>query len=171
MLCRLPGLESEAPSWFTHVYPLTQAPDWPYARPLDILQVGCTCMLMFMFSRCLWLHARGPPTFTPAPRLRSAGSTRAAALHVGTRRDRLCARRVVACGAQPGHDHRSHPQLRQQLHLPARVGPHPAQPPQDGSQVVRPLQAFGFQANTVNFLALVCIQGSNMWWELRSCLA
>ncbi len=33
------GLEREAVSWYTHMYPRTQAPDWPSARPVDIIQV------------------------------------------------------------------------------------------------------------------------------------
>jgi histone arginine demethylase JMJD6 len=33
------GLEREAVSWFTHMYPRTQLPGWPTARPIDIIQV------------------------------------------------------------------------------------------------------------------------------------
>ena len=36
---REPGLEREAVSWFSRVYPRTQRPDWPGPRPLDIIQV------------------------------------------------------------------------------------------------------------------------------------
>jgi len=36
---REPGLEREAASWFSRVYPRTRAPDWPGPRPLDIIQV------------------------------------------------------------------------------------------------------------------------------------
>ena len=43
VLPKLPGLEREAVSWFTHVYPLTQRPDWPTAKPIDVIQVSC-CM-------------------------------------------------------------------------------------------------------------------------------
>ena len=39
---REPGLEREAVSWFTRVYPRTRRPDWPGPRPLDIIQVSCT---------------------------------------------------------------------------------------------------------------------------------
>ena len=39
VLPKLPGLEREAVSWFTHVYPLTQRPDWPTAKPIDVIQV------------------------------------------------------------------------------------------------------------------------------------
>ena len=39
VLPKLPGLEREAVSWFTHVYPLTQREDWPTAKPIDIIQV------------------------------------------------------------------------------------------------------------------------------------
>ena len=50
LLPRLPGLESEAPSWFTHVYPLTQAPHWPHARPLDIIQACSTPLTVLRLS-------------------------------------------------------------------------------------------------------------------------
>lgn len=40
VLPKLPGLEREAVSWFTHVYPLTQRPDWPTAKPIDVIQVS-----------------------------------------------------------------------------------------------------------------------------------
>ena len=33
------GLEREAASWYTRMYPRTQAPGWPSARPVDIIQV------------------------------------------------------------------------------------------------------------------------------------
>ena len=33
------GLEREAASWYTRMYPRTQAPDWPSARPVEIIQV------------------------------------------------------------------------------------------------------------------------------------
>lgn len=39
VLPKLPGLEREAVSWFTHVYPLTQRDDWPTAKPIDVIQV------------------------------------------------------------------------------------------------------------------------------------
>ena len=39
VLPKIPGLEREAVSWFTHVYPLTQRSDWPTAKPIDIIQV------------------------------------------------------------------------------------------------------------------------------------
>jgi len=39
VLPKLPGLEREAVSWFTHVYPLTQREDWPTTKPIDIIQV------------------------------------------------------------------------------------------------------------------------------------
>ena len=35
------GLEREAVSWYTKMYPRTQAPDWPSARPVEIIQVCC----------------------------------------------------------------------------------------------------------------------------------
>jgi len=38
VLPREAGLEREAVSWFSKVWPRTQAPDWPSARPLTILQ-------------------------------------------------------------------------------------------------------------------------------------
>lgn len=37
-LIKPPGVEREAASWFTHVYPRTQAPDWPGPRPIDVVQ-------------------------------------------------------------------------------------------------------------------------------------
>lgn len=33
------GLEREAVSWFRHVYPRTQLPDWPTVKPIDVIQV------------------------------------------------------------------------------------------------------------------------------------
>lgn len=42
VLPREEGIEKEAVSWFTHVYPRTQRADWPTARPIDIIQVGYT---------------------------------------------------------------------------------------------------------------------------------
>lgn len=39
MLPREPGLEREAVSWFSVMYPRTQRPSWPVARPLNIIQV------------------------------------------------------------------------------------------------------------------------------------
>ena len=39
VLPHLPGLEREAVSWFSRVYPLTQQPGWPTARPIEIVQV------------------------------------------------------------------------------------------------------------------------------------
>ena len=54
VLPKLPGLEREAVSWFTHVYPLTQRDDWPTAKPIDVIQVtaattpcGIVCMSHF----------------------------------------------------------------------------------------------------------------------------
>lgn len=32
------GVEREAASWFTHVFPRTQQPDWPGARPISLIQ-------------------------------------------------------------------------------------------------------------------------------------
>ncbi|CAD7698143.1 unnamed protein product [Ostreobium quekettii] len=32
------GVDSEAVSWFYHVYPYTQSADWPTAKPIDIIQ-------------------------------------------------------------------------------------------------------------------------------------
>ena len=39
VLPRERGLEREAVSWFTRMYPRTRAPGWPTARPIDIIQV------------------------------------------------------------------------------------------------------------------------------------
>ena len=39
VLPRERGLEREAVSWFTVIYPRTRAPGWPTARPIDIIQV------------------------------------------------------------------------------------------------------------------------------------
>ena len=33
------GLEREAASWYTRMYPRTQSPGWPSAHPVDIIQV------------------------------------------------------------------------------------------------------------------------------------
>lgn len=38
-LLKPPGVEREAASWFASVYPATQRPDWPAARPIDVIQV------------------------------------------------------------------------------------------------------------------------------------
>ncbi|KAF5828704.1 hypothetical protein DUNSADRAFT_17204 [Dunaliella salina] len=38
LLPREPGIEREAVSWFGKVYPRTLAPEWPAARPMDIIQ-------------------------------------------------------------------------------------------------------------------------------------
>lgn len=35
-----PGMEREAVSWFYRMYPRTQQPDWPVARPIDIIQAS-----------------------------------------------------------------------------------------------------------------------------------
>lgn len=35
-----PGIEREAVSWFYRMYPRTQQPDWPVARPIDIIQAS-----------------------------------------------------------------------------------------------------------------------------------
>lgn len=41
VLPKEPGLEREAVSWFTRVYPrAAQDPAWPTARPIDLIQVG-----------------------------------------------------------------------------------------------------------------------------------
>ena len=40
VLPREPGLEREAVAWFSTIYPRTQRPGWPVARPLNIIQVG-----------------------------------------------------------------------------------------------------------------------------------
>jgi len=53
------GLEREAVSWYTKMYPRTQAPDWPSARPVEIIQVCCAPhRKMFMSCRiCVpWLR-------------------------------------------------------------------------------------------------------------------
>lgn len=39
MLPREPGLEREAVSWFSNMYPRARRPGWPVARPLNIIQV------------------------------------------------------------------------------------------------------------------------------------
>lgn len=57
VLPKLPGLEREAVSWFTHVYPLTQREDWPTTRPIDIIQV-----------QSLPLPSPDPLTPCPCPR-------------------------------------------------------------------------------------------------------
>ena len=49
VLPKIPGLEREAVSWFTHMYPLTQRADWPTAKPIDIIQVGEPLL-------CNWTH-------------------------------------------------------------------------------------------------------------------
>lgn len=39
LLPKHPKVEREAVSWFAHVYPRTQQPDWPAeARPIDLIQ-------------------------------------------------------------------------------------------------------------------------------------
>jgi len=58
-LPKLPGLEREAVSWFTHVYPLTQREDWPTTKPIDIIQVRLpvfviTSRLRGVFSCVVW---------------------------------------------------------------------------------------------------------------------
>lgn len=59
VLPKLPGLEREAVSWFTHVYPLTQREDWPTTKPIDIIQVRLpvfviTSRLRGVFSCVVW---------------------------------------------------------------------------------------------------------------------
>lgn len=39
MLPREAGVEREAASWFSQIYPRTLAPDWHLAKPLNIIQV------------------------------------------------------------------------------------------------------------------------------------
>lgn len=41
VLPREPGLEREAVSWFSNIYPRMRRPGWPVARPLNIIQVCC----------------------------------------------------------------------------------------------------------------------------------
>jgi histone arginine demethylase JMJD6 len=38
VLPKEPGVEREAASWFTRIFPRTQAPDWPTARPISVIQ-------------------------------------------------------------------------------------------------------------------------------------
>jgi histone arginine demethylase JMJD6 len=38
LLPREPKVEREAVAWFSHVYPRTQQPDWPAAKPINIIQ-------------------------------------------------------------------------------------------------------------------------------------
>lgn len=53
VLPKEPGLEREAASWFSRVFPRTRAPDWPTARPLTVIQrPGET-----MFVPGGWWHA------------------------------------------------------------------------------------------------------------------
>jgi hypothetical protein len=40
VLPREPGREREAVAWFSSIYPRTQRPGWPVARPLNIIQAG-----------------------------------------------------------------------------------------------------------------------------------
>ena len=37
-LLKPPGVEREAASWFTHVWPRTQAADWAGPKPIDVIQ-------------------------------------------------------------------------------------------------------------------------------------
>lgn len=52
VLPKLPGLEREAVSWFTHVYPLTQRLDWPTAKPIDVIQVDCLFIMCKLIGLC-----------------------------------------------------------------------------------------------------------------------
>ena len=47
---RGPGLEREAVSWFRYVYPLTQQPEWPTVRPMNIIQVCFACQKITAFN-------------------------------------------------------------------------------------------------------------------------
>lgn len=38
-LLKPPGVEREAATWFAKVYPATRRPDWPAAKPIDVIQV------------------------------------------------------------------------------------------------------------------------------------
>lgn len=38
LLPKEPKVEREAVSWFSIIYPRTQQPDWPAARPINIIQ-------------------------------------------------------------------------------------------------------------------------------------
>jgi hypothetical protein len=38
VLPKLPGLSRESVSWFTHVWPLSQKPDWTTEKPLNAVQ-------------------------------------------------------------------------------------------------------------------------------------
>ena len=50
---RPPGVDREGVSWFKHVYPRTRRADWPYAPPIDLVQVpGET-----VFVPAGWSHA------------------------------------------------------------------------------------------------------------------
>jgi hypothetical protein len=38
LLPKEPKVDREAVAWFTSIYPHTQQPDWPTAKPIDIIQ-------------------------------------------------------------------------------------------------------------------------------------
>lgn len=72
-LIKPPGVEREAASWFTHVWPRTQAADWPGPRPLHIIQrPGETCAWLWGgATKWALLSGRGlpglPASHTPTP--------------------------------------------------------------------------------------------------------
>lgn len=53
VLPKEPGLERESVSWFTHVWPRTQRPDWPGPRPLNAVQAPGEVI----FVPAGWWHA------------------------------------------------------------------------------------------------------------------
>ena len=58
-LPKLPGLEQEAVSWFTHMYPRTQRDHWPTAKPINDIQVTaanipCGAVCISCFDQLLW---------------------------------------------------------------------------------------------------------------------
>ena len=122
-----PGTEREAVSWFRHIYPRTQQPDWPAARPLDVIQVintrqSCSMPHKSAIARdAEQLHNTHdlPGKSWYHPRISGGGLPTMLACNAGTRGDHVCARRVVAHSHEPEHPHsRGHPQLCFHPHLP-----------------------------------------------------
>lgn len=63
-LLKPPGVEREAAAWFASVYPLTLRPDWPAARPIDVIQVRPACLPVSLRP---FLPSPSAPHAAPAP--------------------------------------------------------------------------------------------------------